>query len=455
MTWKLSEVAKAIGGQLKNASNELVIEGVQFDSRKLTEGDLFIPLVAERDGHDFIQSALDNGAVAALWSEAVEKVPEGFPVILVDDTFQGLVNFAKWHLQEVNPIKVAITGSNGKTTTKDMVAAVLSEKYRTHKTTGNFNNDIGVPITILNMPHDSEVAVIEMGMDKPGEISMLSNLVEPDIAIITMIGESHIEFFGSREKISEAKLEILEGLKEDGLFIANGDEPLLQSALANVPNAKTFGLEETNDIFSTDIHTEKRQTSFKVNIDPEKTITIPTPGRYNVNNALSSLLVGLELGMTLDQAAKGLQGFQLTKNRLEWLEGINGASVLNDAYNASPSSMKAVLDYYSTLDVEGQKIAVLGDIRELGHLSEELHLSIAKSIDPELIDVVILYGQEMKVLYNKLLSQFEESNLLHFEGNKTALVEKLQSIMNENDTVLLKSSLGTDLLSVVDKIKID
>lgn len=455
MSWKLSEIAKAIGGQLKNASEDLVIDVVQFDSRKLTEGDLFIPLIADRNGHDFIQSAMDNGAVGALWSENLDKAPKGFPVILVEDTFKGLVNFAKWHLQTVDPIKVAITGSNGKTTTKDMVSAVLSERYRTHKTTGNFNNDIGVPITILNMPHDSEVAVIEMGMDKPGEISELSKLVEPDIAIITMIGESHIEFFGSREKIAEAKLEILDGLKPDGLFIANGDEPLLHSAFTEVKNVKTFGLEESNDMYSTDIHTEKRQTSFSVNIEPSKTITIPTPGRYNVNNAMSSLLVGLELGMTLDLAAKGLQGFQLTKNRLEWLDGINGASVLNDAYNASPSSMKAVLDYYSTLEVEGKKIAVLGDIRELGHLSEELHLSIAKSIDAELIDIVILYGQEMKVLYNKLLSQFEEGNLLHFEGDKTDLVEKLQSILNKNDAVLLKSSLGTDLLSVVEKIKID
>lgn len=444
-----------MGGQLYNQSDNLDVTGIHFDSRQLQAGDLFVPLVADRDGHDFIQSAMDQGAVAAFWSQPKDQVPKDFPVILVEDTKKALTDFAKWHLGQVDPIKVAITGSNGKTTTKDMVSAVAGMKYKTHKTQGNFNNDIGVPITILTMPQDTEVIVVEMGMDKPGEISFLSKLVAPDIAIITMIGESHIEFFGSREKIAQAKLEILEGLNPEGLFIANGDEPLLHPGIQQANRVKTFGRDADNDLYSKDVQTEKRQTSFSTNWDDQIKATIPMPGTYNVNNALAAILVGLELEVPYTEIVKGLQGFQLTKNRLEWLDGINGASILNDAYNASPSSMKAVLNYFSTLDAPGRKIAVLGDVRELGDLSQELHESIAQAIDPEGIDMVILYGPEMKALYNVLKDQYSSDNLRHYDGDKVELVAVLKDLMTSSDTVLVKSSLGTGLIKVVDEIKLD
>lgn len=459
MTWKISEIAKAVKGELINDSGETEVTGVHFDSRKLNVGDLFVPLVAERNGHSFAQSAIDNGAVAAFWSEDDESIPTDFPVIKVDDTHQALVDFAKWHLNKIDPLKVAITGSNGKTTTKDMVAAVLSEQFLTHKTQGNFNNDIGVPMTLLDMPSESEALVVEMGMDRPGEISELSKMVNPDIAIITMIGESHIEFFGSRDKIAQAKLEILDGLDSEGLFIANGDEPLLEEAINTIKESdqsrsvKTFGTNDTNDLFSLNVRTEKRQTTFGINIEPNNRLTIPTPGSYNVSNALTAIQVGLHVKMPLDLIAKGLQGFQLTKNRLEWLDGLNGSSLLNDAYNASPSSMKAVLDYFLTLNVEGKKIAVLGDIRELGELSEELHASIQKSIDPKLIDFVYLYGVEMEALYHKLEKDFNDQTLIYIKENQNELITQLKEQIKEQDAVLLKSSFGTNLLNVVEHLK--
>lgn len=459
MTWKLSEIANAVNGKLVNASEDVAVTGIQFDSRKLKAGHLFVPLIAQRNGHDFIQSAIDNDAVGAFWSEDDKAIPMNFPVIKVDDTHRALIEFAKWHLNKINPLKVAITGSNGKTTTKDMVAAVLSEQYKTHKTQGNFNNDIGVPMTLLGMSTDTEAIVVEMGMDKVGEISELSQMVHPDIAIITMIGESHIEFFGSREKIAKAKVEILDGLNDEGLFIVNGDEPLLEGAITKLKNSngpktvKTFGTKDTNDLYSKNIETEKRQTSFNINLDLNKQLTIPTPGSYNVNNALSAILVGLHVKMPLDLIAKGLQGFQLTKNRLEWIDGVNGSSILNDAYNASPSSMKAVLDYFSTLEVKGKKIAVLGDIRELGELSEELHASIHKSIDPESIDVVYLYGVEMEALYQKLEKQFTDQTLIYIKEDQDELISKLKKQIQAEDAVLLKSSFGTNLLNVIEQIK--
>lgn len=455
MMWTLQEIAQAVNGKLHQADPTTQVSGVQFDSRKLQPADLFVPLVAERDGHDFIGSAVENGAVAAFWSQELTMAPDAFPLILVEDTHRALVDFAKWHLAQVSPTKIAITGSNGKTTTKDMVAAVSSMKFKTHKTEGNFNNDIGVPVTILAMPKDTQVIVVEMGMDKPGEISTLTRMVEPDIAIVTMIGESHIEFFGSREKIAKAKLEILEGLKENGLFIANGDEPLLEEAVGQTSRVKTFGSQLDNDLYPVTMETEKRQTQFTTNYDEDNLLSIPTPGIYNVNNALAAILAGLELDIPFADIAEGLKSFQLTKNRLEWLKGYRGASILNDAYNASPSSMKAVLNYFCNLETSGRKIAVLGDIRELGDLSKELHQSISQEIDAEAIDVLLLYGPEMKALYESLQNKFKVGSLRHFNGDKTELVNTLKDIMQASDTVLLKSSLGTGLIKVVDEIKID
>lgn len=451
--WTLKEITEATNGTLHQAVDEnQVIMGVGFDTRKLTEGSLFVPLVANRNGHDFIESAMNNGACASFWSDPIEKAPEGLPVIQVEDTLQAFQDFAKWYLKKVNPKVVGITGSNGKTTTKDMTEAVLSTKYRTHKTQGNFNNQIGMPVTILEMPKDTEVVILEMGMDHAGEIHALSTLAEPDIAVITMIGESHIEFFGSREGIADAKMEIVDGLKPDGTFIYSIDEPLLEERTKNVKYKKTFGTLKEADLYATRIISEVRKTTFSVNVLPEIEIALPTPGEYNVQNALAALLVGVELGVQIEEGAKGLAEFQLTKNRLEWLEGINGSQVLNDAYNASPSSVKAVLDYFGAIHSDGKKVVVLGDILELGTLSKKLHVSIAEAINAEAIDELILYGEDMKALYEKVSDQFKPESIRHFSGDKTAMIDYLKKLIQPNDVVLVKASLGTDLLHVVNEL---
>jgi len=453
--WTLSEIAGMVDGRIVNADADAVlVTGVQFDSRKLKQGDLFVPIVADRDGHSFIDSAIGNGASATFWSNDEENIPEHFPVVIVEDTFIALTQFAKEYLKKVDPKVIGITGSNGKTTTKDMTEAVISQGYRTHKTQGNYNNQIGVPITVLTMTEDTEAIVLEMGMDRAGEIRTLSKLVEPDVAVITMIGESHIEFLGSREKIADAKLEIVEGLKNTGTLVYNGDEPLLNERVDKTFSTKTFGKGDQLALYATEIDSGIRSTSFRVNIRPDYEMTIPTPGKYNVQNALAAILVGMELNISLERAAYGLQSFQLTKNRLEWLDGQNGIHILNDAYNASPSSMKAVLDYFSTIEIDGNKIAVLGDIRELGHLSKELHQSIAKSISTRYIDTVVLYGTEMNYLYEALEASFDKDSLKYFENDKTKLTKYLKDITSKDDAILLKSSFGTDLLSVVEDLRI-
>lgn len=454
--WTLNEIAEATNGVVYHAGNDSkVITDVSFDSRNLSEGSLFVPLVAERNGHEYIDSAIENGASAALWSDPIEQAPEGFAIIQVKDTLQAFQQFAKWYLKKVSPKVVGITGSNGKTTTKDMVEAVLSAKYKTYKTVGNFNNHIGLPYTILGMPADTEAVVLEMGMSQADEIRVLSTLAEPDVAVITMIGESHIEFFGSRDGIADAKMEIVDGLKPDGVLIYPGEEPLLTERAKKLPkeSIRTFGKTDKENLYATHIEAKVRSTEFSVNLASGLVINLPTPGEYNVQNALAALLVGLEMDISIEESAEKLEQFQLTKNRLEWIEGLQGSQLLNDAYNASPSSMKAVLNYFSTIEATGKKIVVLGDILELGELSEEMHRSLAGSIDSKSIDQLVLYGANMGFVYDEVKENFDLENIRHFTDDKKPMIDYLRKTIQQDDVVLLKSSLGTGILDVVKELQ--
>lgn len=452
----IKEIAAAVGA-LNDTSmwSDQEIISVDFDTRKLVKESLFVPLIGNNDGHQFILKAIENGARASLWSKSLKDLPfevaADFPVIQVEDTLKALQDLAKFYLTKVNPKVVGITGSNGKTTTKDMTDAVLSSHYRVHKTQGNFNNHIGLPITILEMPIDTEVVILEMGMNHAGEIKVLSELAEPDVAIITMIGESHIEFFGSRAGIADAKMEISSGLKENGVLIYPGEEPLLQERVTFLTDKqlKTFGTAAENDLYPLNIDAQTNQTTFTTNETPDMTISLPVLGTYNVNNALAALMAGMVLGVPIQKSAPKLAEFQLTKNRTEWLAGLNRSRILNDAYNANPTAMKAVLDNFSTFENEGKKIVILGDMLELGEHSSELHLSIKESLNPNQIKKVILYGEEMSVLYESLKETFANDTLFYFTGDKKPLIQLAKEQIEPGDYVLIKSSLGTDLLSVV------
>lgn len=448
--WTLTDIAQAVGGEIMHAPDtEVTVKSVSGDSRSLKDGALFVPIIAERNGHEFIESAIDNGAVAAFWSDDSDEAPSDFPMIKVEDTLEAYKTFAKWHLKAVNPKVVGITGSNGKTTTKDMAAAVLGTKFKTHKTAENENNQLGVPKTILSMPQDTEVLVLEMGMSQPGEISIHSKMGQPDIAVITMVGESHIEAFdGSRKKLAHEKLDILAGLTDGGLLIRPADDELIASQFDRDIHNCTFGWDDAADIYATDVSGDATSTTFIVD---GETITIPVPGKYNVNNALMAILIGQELGISLAEAKKGLKNLEMTKNRLEWLDGQNGIRLLNDAYNASPTSVNAALSYFEDIEVEGAKIVVLGDIRELGDRSKEYHEQLTEGIDLTQFKAVFLYGDEMKALYDKITD--DNDHVRHFTGEKDLLIEAIKETATADDSVLFKSSNGTDLLSVVDKLK--
>ena len=265
MKMQLAEIAQALNTSCEGDA-ETVITSVAFDSRKISQGALFIPIKGERDGHDFVGSAIEAGASATLWEAGNPNKPEGIAVLEVADTLKAMQDLARYYLQKVNPTVVSITGSNGKTTTKDMVAAVLAKRFNVYKTQANFNNEIGVPMTILEMKPITEILVLEMGMDRAGQLHELSQLARPDVAVITMIGEAHIEFFGSRDKIADAKMEITDFLQEDGEFIYNGDEPLLAERAAKLPQDKsTFGFADSDSIHASDLRSTMHHSFFKIN----------------------------------------------------------------------------------------------------------------------------------------------------------------------------------------------
>lgn len=455
---RIIDVVKAVKAIDYSSPNRFAeIDSVVFDSRLAQPNSLFVPLKGNTDGHDYIQSAIEKGAACALWSRPESEAPKGIAIILVDDTLMALQDLAKYYLNLIAPKVVAITGSSGKTTTKDMTAAVLSSRYRVHKTQGNYNNEIGLPMTILSMAEDTEVLVLEMGMSSFGEISLLSRLAEPDVAAITMIGESHMEHLGSRRNIAKAKLEILEGLKQEGTFIYPIDEPLIREEMPIDHGCQkmTFGTDSKATIFAYGVESGKEKTSFQVNIDDGVVMEIPVLGEYNVCNALVALSIASVLDLSLAEVKQQLATFHLTENRTQWLPGVNGSQVLNDAYNASPTAMRAVLNAFARLPREGRRVVVLGDIRELGENSRSLHAGLAEAVSPQEFDEIYLYGEEMEALYEVLQKTFAPECLHYYTGEKAQLIANLKENLKKDDQVLIKSSFGTDLLTVVEALRTD
>lgn len=442
--------------QVHLIDDDALVRSVEFDSRKVTSGSLFVPLTGgTTDGHDYVDQAIESGAKVTFWSSQNHTKPIGrINVIEVDDTLHAFQALANYYRRLLNPVVVGVTGSNGKTTTKDMTSQVLIAKYYVHKTQGNYNNEIGLPYTLLQMPEETQVAVVEMGMSDFGEIAHLSCIAQPNIAAITIIGESHLEFLGSRQGIAQAKLEILQGLSEDGCFIYPQDEPLIQSEMPEI-NASisqmSFGFSDEADVYAYDLMEHQNQTFFKTNLDENVVCMIPVMGSYNVTNALVALSVAHQLQVPMEQAIFQLSQFQLTANRLEWLQMPNGAQILNDAYNASPTSMKAVLRTLTRVNIssQGRKLAVLGDIRELGPDTATYHESIAEEINVDKIEKLYLFGPNMVHLYRKLSLVYDADDLFYEESNHQTLIDQLTVDIQPQDIVLMKSSLGVDLLQVV------
>ena len=455
MKMQLAEIAKALNTTCVG-DEQTVITSVAFDSRKITDGGLFVPLVGDRDGHDFINSAINNGASATLWQTGHPNKPENIAVLEVDDPLQAMQDLARYYLRKVNPTVVGITGSNGKTTTKDMIAAVLSKRFNVHKTQANFNNEIGVPMTILEMKPNTEILVLEMGMDRPGQLHHLSELTHPDVTVITMIGEAHIEFFGTRDKIADAKMEITDCLREDGEFIYNGDEPLLRERAEKLSQAKaTFGFEKDDTVYATGFKSYKHHATFTVN-DSEQQFSIPMIGKHNVSNAMAALSVGRHFGESDEEIAASLSNFTPTANRMEWEKGDVGEDIMSDIYNSNPTAVRAVITSFGQIEVpEGnRRIAVLGDMLELGEKSAELHRNLEDCLDPQVINEVYLYGTEMKNLYDALEDKYDAEHLHYYDRDQMQrMIEDLKNDIKPHDIVVLKGSHGMHLEKVVERLR--
>ncbi|GAK47355.1 UDP-N-acetylmuramoyl-tripeptide--D-alanyl-D-alanine ligase [Secundilactobacillus oryzae JCM 18671] len=456
MKMQLAEIAKAV-----NAENDierwktLEVSSVSFDSREVTEGALFVPLMGERDGHTFVDSAAKNGAVATFWCRDHTDISTDLPVIVVKDTLQALQDLSRYYLMKINPRVVAVTGSNGKTTTKDMIAALLATQFNVTKTQDNFNNEIGVPVTILSMEPTTELLVVEMGMDRPGQLEFLSKLAQPDLAVITMIGEAHIEFFGTRDKIADAKMEITSGLKADGVFIYNGDEPLLRERAEAISQyQRTFGREAINDFYPTDIVATPTATSFKTNRWPDETFEIPLIGEYNVNNALAALAVAATYQIRPENMHQALKDFDITENRTEWMKGARGEQILSDVYNSNPTAVKEVLSAFIQVPAKRKRIAVLGDMLELGTDADAMHAELADYLHPDQIQSLYLIGTHMKALENKLITIYPSDSLHYFPTTDlSALIMQLDKEVTEDDLVLLKGSHGIHLEEALNALK--
>ncbi|WP_042145002.1 UDP-N-acetylmuramoyl-tripeptide--D-alanyl-D-alanine ligase [Paucisalibacillus sp. EB02] len=422
------------------------------DSRIKSEDSLFIPIVGESlDGHEFIKQAYENGAIATLWDKN-KALPNGLPddliVFLVDDTTKALQHLASTYRDEINPIVIGVTGSNGKTTTKDIVASIVKEKYETHFTDGNFNNEYGLPFTILSMSRDTEVLVLEMGMSSFGEIELLSNIAKPDYGVITNIGESHIEYLGSREGIAKAKLEILSGLNKNGKLIIDGDEELLSHVHAQ-NNVIKVGFGTNNDFIASDIELKRNDTSFKGSDGNDYTVSLL--GSHNVKNASYGVVLGKLLGINTKKIQDALQTLSLTGMRFELLSGVNEVSIINDAYNASPTSMMAAIDVVQQMGGFKDKVVVLGDVYELGEQSKTLHETVAEVVNDS-ITCLFTIGEDSCVISEVVQKKFPNMKVKHFHVKEDVLPE-LQQYLSRDTLILFKASRGMKLESIIEELK--
>lgn len=444
----IKEIAAACGGRLINPS-ETVISHISTDSRDIKEGSLFIPIVGEKfDGHSFIEDTLKKGAASFL---SQKEINTDKTYVLVEDTLKALGDIAAYYRGLFDIPVVGITGSVGKTTTKDMIAAVLSVKYNVVKTKGNFNNHIGLPLTVFGIDETTQAAVLEMGMNHFGEISYLGRIAKPTTAVITNSGVSHIENLGSREGILKAKCEIFESLSPMGKKILNGDCNMLSTLRDKEDRTVFYGLDPKNDIYAEDIRfISLEETEFKIVMDGEKIpVRISSSGKHMVQNALGAAAVGRELGLDHAEIAKGLESFTPGDKRMDIIK-TDRYTIINDTYNANPQSVKAGLDVIAPL--EGRSAAILGEMLELGENSKKFHREVGEYAGSIGIDLLCGIGNE-NVLETTLGASFGGVKKVFYFKTKEEFFENVKKVLKKNDTVLIKASRGAKFEEITDKLK--
>lgn len=445
----VKDIVKVTGGILLCGDENYEITNFSIDSRTTKEGELFIPIVGEKvDSHRFIENALQNGG-ATLTQQHREK--EGSKAwIYVENTMQALQKIAKWYREKMTFPVVAVTGSVGKTTTREMVTRALEAGFRVFHTEGNYNSQIGVPLTIARMTGEEDVAVLEAGMSEVGEMAKLESMIAPNYVVFTNIGVAHIENLGSRENICTEKMALAKNISQDGVVFLNGDDKVLMSHRDDFAcRVVTYGTNETCDYYAKDICNEQGQMKFNcVRKGETFEIVLDVLGNHNVLNSLAAFGVAEELGLTMEQVRHQFEHFEGTRQKIHKLTKY---TVIDDTYNASPDSMLASLDVLSQMMCDGKKIAVLGDMLELGEKSEEYHRAVGKEKWVQMVQEVYTFGKESKFI----LEEASKNNVSilgkHFD-DREKLIVYLKSRLETGDCILLKGSNGMKLSEVVKEL---
>ncbi len=451
---RISELVKSTKGCLTVKNEDVEIFEIVIDSRKANQNNVFMAIVGENlDGHNFIESAYQNGCRNFIKnSNNVIKIEyKDINLIEVENTTIAIGEISKYYKSKFDIPFVGVTGSVGKTTTRDMIYAALSSKLNTHRNEGNLNNQLGVPLTLFDLNRSHQAAIIEMGMSGFEEIEYLANIVEPNIGVISNIGLSHVENLGSQEGILKAKLEITTNFNKDNILVVNGDDEYL-SRLKNEKleyQLKTFGFNKDNDIYCESFETNEDSIEFVCVIENEKHfIKVPTVGKHNIYNAMAAILVGKGIGLTIEEIKIGLMNYTATKMRLDIVKN-EKLTVINDAYNASPDSMKAALNILGRY--KERRVAILGDMFEMGNLTEYGHRLVGESAIDN-CDVLVTVGQSSMYINDEAKKLgFNENNIHHFDTKEEAINE-MKNIIVEKDVVLVKASRGMALEKIVESL---
>jgi len=451
---KIRELIEAVSGKIIQGDQNCLIKRISIDSRTLIPGDLFFAIIGPNfDGHDFIIKAFRKGAVGAVVCKGAstllqnEQREKNKIIIEVKDTLSALQDWSKHYKDKFKTFNICVTGSNGKTTTKEIIAHILSQEFPLLKTSGNYNNEIGIPLTLLQLDKSHKLLVAEMGMRGLGEIKILTNFIPPDLAVITNVGEAHIGLLGSKDNIFKAKTELLQSLDKEGITILNRDDPYFFKMSKIVKDKKlyTFGIENKSDIMACNVRMESdkgMRFTLKVQNGRSREIYFPLLGRHNIYNALAAAAAAFAMGIELDLIEKGLSSFKPLDLHMQFSNFYNGIKIINDSYNASPLSVKNALETLAEVAQKNRKIAILGDMLELGEKADFYHREIGKEVAKLSIDTLITVGQGGKIIAQSSKEEgMAEERIFSFEKNeKKNLSKNLLSLAKPGDFILLKGS---------------
>lgn len=449
----VNKILEICNGELLSGNRDLEVDSYSKDSRNIQAGDMYIAIRGERvNGNDYIESAFENGAIGCITDDEINsKIIEKFKdkvVIKVNDTIKAIQEIAKYKRSLYNIPVIAVTGSVGKTSTKDIIANVMSEKFDVLKTEGNLNNHIGLPLTLLKLK-DHTAVVVEMGMNHFGEISLLTNIAKPTGSVITNIGTSHIGNLGSRENILKAKLEILEGLSDDGFVLINNDNDLLNdwAKKENKYKIYTYGIENESTYMASNILQLEDSSSFEIN---GIKANVPIGGTHFVYNSACAFAIGDILGIEKEKIIRGISEFKLTAKRMDIQVIKDNIKVMNDSYNASYDSMKAALEVIGKIEAN-RKIAVLGNMLELGDYTDELHKKVGDEVVKNKIDILVTVGEYAKEIANRAKA-LGMQNIFKFEDINEA-TKYLKDNIRQEDVVLLKASNSMNFSNILNELK--